>query len=219
MAKEKKAAWFKLYLHNKAVMQAVPNDVLGAAMKGIMDYFDEGVEPEMDPLTKVVFMSMRPFVDEANAQYEKDIESGKKSAQKRKEAKEAKSPSTPLNQKEEEKEKEKEEDEEEEKEEEKEIREKEEEEERVMIAAKPTRPRFTPPSESEVREYCNQMGYRFAPENFLNYYTSVGWKVGRNPMKDWKAALRNWNTKEKNYGKHTKHYEPEIPTWTIGVQL
>jgi len=30
------------------------------------------------------------------------------------------------------------------------------------------------------------------PEKFLDHYESNGWKVGRNPMKDWKAAVRTW---------------------------
>ena len=36
------------------------------------------------------------------------------------------------------------------------------------------------------------MGYSIRASKFIDYYTSNGWKVGKNPMKDWKAAVRSW---------------------------
>jgi hypothetical protein len=52
----------------------------------------------------------------------------------------------------------------------------------------------------EVKAYADETmsGSRDAPEAFHDYYTSNGWKVGRNPMKDWKAAYKNWIKREKN---------------------
>lgn len=52
--------------------------------------------------------------------------------------------------------------------------------------------RFTPPSREEVQAYIAEKGYRVDAERFIDYYTSNGWKVGKNPMKDWKAAVRTW---------------------------
>lgn len=61
----------------------------------------------------------------------------------------------------------------------------------------PKRKRFTPPTESELTAYAAEKGYtRFNAERFLAYYESNGWKVGRNPMKDWKAAVRNWASRD-----------------------
>ena len=57
--------------------------------------------------------------------------------------------------------------------------------------------RFTPPTLEEVAAYCRERGNSVSPERFIDYYTSNGWKVGRNPMKDWKAAVRNWEKGEK----------------------
>lgn len=62
------------------------------------------------------------------------------------------------------------------------------------------RSRFTPPSLTDVQEYCNQRGNKVDPERFIDYYTSNGWKVGKKPMKDWKAAVRTWERSE-NGGK------------------
>lgn len=58
------------------------------------------------------------------------------------------------------------------------------------------KPRFSPPSLDQVAEECKAKGYTFDPEHFISYYESNGWKVGRNPMKDWKAAARNWQSRE-----------------------
>ena len=52
--------------------------------------------------------------------------------------------------------------------------------------------RFTPPTLQELTDYCNEIGKMIDCERFLDYYESNGWKVGKNSMKDWKAAVRNW---------------------------
>ena len=60
-------------------------------------------------------------------------------------------------------------------------------------AAHPAAPRFKPPTLEEVAAYCAQMQYHMVdPVRWFNYYSANGWKVGRNPMKDWKAAVRTW---------------------------
>lgn len=65
------------------------------------------------------------------------------------------------------------------------------------------RERFTPPTLEEVQAYCKERHYGtidVSPQRFIDYYTSNGWKVGRNPMKDWKAAVRNWARGEHKQG-------------------
>ena len=57
--------------------------------------------------------------------------------------------------------------------------------------------RFVPPTLEEVSQYCNERQNGIDPQRFIDYYTSNGWKVGRNPMKDWRAAIRTWENKEK----------------------
>lgn len=53
--------------------------------------------------------------------------------------------------------------------------------------------RFSKPSVAEVSAYAEERGHRFFDaEKFVDYYESNGWKVGKNPMRDWKAAVRNW---------------------------
>ena len=57
--------------------------------------------------------------------------------------------------------------------------------------------RFTPPTVDEVRAYMLERGTTSDPERFVDFYESKGWMVGKNKMKDWKAAVRNW---ERNAG-------------------
>lgn len=51
---------------------------------------------------------------------------------------------------------------------------------------------FTPPSVSDVSDYCTLNGYGIDPESFVDFYASKGWMVGKNKMKDWKASVRTW---------------------------
>ena len=52
--------------------------------------------------------------------------------------------------------------------------------------------RFAPPTVDEVALYCQERGNQVDPDAFVNFYTSKGWMVGKNKMKDWKAAVRTW---------------------------
>lgn len=55
----------------------------------------------------------------------------------------------------------------------------------------PTRPRFVPPTLEEVTSYVQERGSKVDPQGFIDFYAAKGWMVGKNKMKDWKAACRN----------------------------
>lgn len=57
---------------------------------------------------------------------------------------------------------------------------------------KPARPPFRKPTIEEVTEYCRERKNTISPEGFIDHYKSQGWKVGKNAMKDWRAAIRTW---------------------------
>lgn len=59
-------------------------------------------------------------------------------------------------------------------------------------AEKPKRKVFVPPSVEEVHEYCCERMNNVDAEAFVDFYASKGWMVGKNKMKDWKAAVRTW---------------------------
>lgn len=56
--------------------------------------------------------------------------------------------------------------------------------------------RFTPPTLDDVSAYVRERGSDVDPQRFLDFYASKGWMVGKNPMKDWKAAVRTWEKRE-----------------------
>lgn len=60
---------------------------------------------------------------------------------------------------------------------------------------KPSRGAFAPPTLEDVSAYCSERGNGVDPDRFINFYESKGWMVGRNRMKDWKAAVRTWEQK------------------------
>jgi len=69
--------------------------------------------------------------------------------------------------------------------------------------------RFTPPTLEEVTAYCLERGNNVDPQHFIDYYTSNGWLVGKNKMKDWKAAVRTW---ERNGYSSNRHSKPKNQT-------
>lgn len=65
-------------------------------------------------------------------------------------------------------------------------------EEQVETPPTPSRGKFTPPTLEEVEAYCKERDRGVNPSKWFDFYTSKGWMVGKNKMKDWKAAVRTW---------------------------
>ena len=57
--------------------------------------------------------------------------------------------------------------------------------------------RFAPPTIQDVKAYCLERNNGISPEAFISHYEANGWMVGKNPMKDWRAAVRYWETTRK----------------------
>lgn len=72
--------------------------------------------------------------------------------------------------------------------------------------------RFSPPTVDQVREYCRERGNAVDPEAFLSHYQSNGWKVGKNSMKDWRAAVRTWEKNEGKFGKSQNGFFDQTTT-------
>lgn len=56
---------------------------------------------------------------------------------------------------------------------------------------------FVPPTVEEVKSYCDEKGYSVDPSQFVDFYESKGWLVGKSKMKDWKASVRTWQRNHK----------------------
>lgn len=55
--------------------------------------------------------------------------------------------------------------------------------------------RFAPPTPQEVAAYGKEIGFAVDGDQFCDFYASKGWLIGKNPMKDWKAAVRTWKAR------------------------
>lgn len=66
-------------------------------------------------------------------------------------------------------------------------------------STKQKRKRFVKPTISDIEQYCSEKNISINAQQFIDYYESNGWKVGRNSMKDWQATVRRWASN--NYGK------------------
>jgi len=76
----------------------------------------------------------------------------------------------------------------------------------VIVKDKAKAKRFVKPNIEDVVDYCNERKNNVDAEKFYDYYSSNGWKVGKNAMKDWKASVRTW---EKNSTDNKKVSQPK----------
>jgi hypothetical protein len=68
--------------------------------------------------------------------------------------------------------------------------------------------RFLDPSVEDVAAYCSERGNGVDPSKFVDFYASKGWMVGKNKMKDWKAAVRTWEANNPPK-KSSLHYDDD----------
>ena len=69
--------------------------------------------------------------------------------------------------------------------------------------------RFQKPSIEEIRQYCSSRNNSVDPEQFFNFYESKGWTIGKSPMKDWRAAVRTWEKREKEVPQRKREFRRE----------
>lgn len=87
----------------------------------------------------------------------------------------------------------------------------------VIVKDKVKAKRFVKPNVEDIIDYCNERNNYVDPQKFYDYYSSNGWKVGKNPMKDWRAAVRTW---EKNTEAPKKSkVEQSLSTWQEARQM
>ena len=175
-------------------MESVSDKAAGAGLKAAFRYFD-GEEIPDGSLTQqafTVFCVIRPYIDEAKADFEKSVESGKKGAKNRWGDNSPPMPPysppiandrPPMGCR----------------------REAEADAEISLLPDRergadkpPKRPRFAPPDVSEVAAYCSERKNKIDAAAFIDYYAARGWKLnGGQPMKDWRAAVRTWERRQK----------------------
>lgn len=79
------------------------------------------------------------------------------------------------------------------------------------VSIKNTRGVFVPPTVEMVKEYCLERNNNVDAEEFVDFYSSKGWMVGKNKMKDWKASVRTW---ERNSRQKKQSGKSELDEWS-----
>ena len=74
------------------------------------------------------------------------------------------------------------------------------------------RKRFVIPTPEEVQAYCDERKNGILGQQFCDFYSSKGWKIGKEPMKDWKAAVRTWEMRRKDQSPSIAQPQPQIST-------
>ncbi len=177
---------FVFYRSFYEAIKGMEDSMCASCFRALCEYGLNGKEETSDPIAAAILTMAKPNIDKNNKRYENGKlggEYGKLGGRPKKEnPKEAPNkPQENPNETPKEKETEKETDT--------------ETENSVSRGKKPRRV-FTPPSVEEVKAYCQERGNKVDAERFVDYYTANGWKVGKNSMKDWKAAVRNWEKQD-----------------------
>ena len=202
MAKEKRASWFKLFLNQKPMMDAVDDATLGRAIKAAMAYFETGEIIELEPLENVVFQTMKVHADEAVEDYERDIANGKKGGRPstKPPVTDPNPPLASLTQAEADADAEAEADADAEAEADTEAEEEAEANKEAIYynnnnkgaGRAQTACDFIPPSAQEVMDYCVQEGIYMNIPRFMDYHNATGWRRGNYRVTDWRPLVSYW---------------------------
>lgn len=166
----------------------------------VMDYAFDGSEPDETGVVQAMFLMIKPIIDLNNQRYENGCRGGRpknqtetktkpKNNQNETNAKPNDNVNDNVN-----------------------VNEKESVKKKVAVA-----PRFTKPSLDEVMDYCQERNNTVNAEQFMDFYESKGWRVGNQPMKDWRAAVRTWEKREQP--KENKPIEYALPKGTTKEEI
>lgn len=178
---------FTFYRSYYDALKNLPEKERAKVLFAILEYaLDEQEQNKLEGVCAACFLLIRPTLDSGRIKA-----ANRKNKTKTNEKQNENKAETKAEQNRKEKEKEKERDEEKEREREVE-RENDSSPPKAPVAAR----RFTPPTVGEVAAYCQERGSNVDAQRFVDFYASKGWKVGNAGMKDWHAAVRNWESRD-----------------------
>jgi len=220
--------YLKVFFDWTERFQRLSNEEFGQLIRAAIAYKQTGDVSDMEGRVALLFDVIRPDLDrdtarskEASARHrmagQKGAQSrwGKKDAEEDSQAmeKDDKDSKAMLCQEDDgiEEEKEEEEEQEEEKEQEQE-EEKEEEKEKESIPSAEgvcisSEAGTHIPTREEIKAFCEERKNGIDGDYFFDYYAATGWRVGQNPIRDWRALVRAWEQRDKQQGQ-----SPRPPT-------
>ena len=179
--------YLKVFTDFLEVAEGLSDGALARLFRAMLRYALDGTEPQMKSSERALWTVARQNIDRETAAYESKVEArreaGRKSGKVRREQSEQKG--TNLNKTNQDKDKEKEKD-------------KDNDKDNDSLSS--TEPRLTAeerekkPSLEEVMSFSQEAGLNVDVQYFYNYYEANGWYIGKRPIRDWKAALRSWES-------------------------
>lgn len=158
----------------------IPKDNQLEVYNAIMDYSMYGVDPDITGIALALFLAFKPQIDANNERYVNGTKGGRPKKEKPMVFKDGEN-KKPIVSENLETEK---------------PNEKENVKEKENIKENIKRKIFQAPTVEDVRKYCVERGNKVDPQSFIDFYESKGWMIGKNHMKDWKAAVRTWERSE-----------------------
>ena len=178
--------YFPCYHSYRKKIAKLSDEEVGKLFRCLLAYSEYGEVEELDGLVSIAFDFIADDIDRARASYEEKCSKNRANATGRKRSVANGGERSQDKDKDKTKDKDKSESKDETK-----------EECIGCTADKPPRAsRFTPPSVEEVKEYCRERGNNVNAQRFVDFYTAKGWKIGKDTMRDWKAAVRTWEKKD-----------------------
>ena len=83
MGKDKRPSWFKMFRHQKPLIDSVSNETAGIVIKAAFEYFETGEIPQLEPLEFALFSSIKQYIDESYEDFERKSEQNRQKALKR----------------------------------------------------------------------------------------------------------------------------------------
>lgn len=177
---------FTFYRSFYDAVKVLPKKEQTAVILAICAYALDNEEPKLNGTAAAIFTLVRPMLDSSR----RKAESGKRGGEVKQ------SESKPEANTKQEKEQEQEQD---------------KDKEQMLLGGNTKTTKFTPPPIEDVRAYCLERNKGVDPDRWYNHYTANGWMVGKNKMKDWKAAVRTWEPKgEEKHGRTGSDSNPVI---------
>ncbi len=178
--------YLKIFTDFLEIAEGLSDNTLARLFRAMLAYALNDTEPAFKGNERALWLMVRQSIDREKEAYEAKVDSMERcrEAKKQKEIKQKsmQPPKLSTEDKDKDKEKEKEKGKDKDKD--------------IYMGGEPPAPKahiyIQPPSLAEIETYCQERGNQVDPNYFYNYYQSNGWRVGKNPMRDWKAAVRAW---------------------------
>lgn len=198
--------YLKIWTSFREVIDPLNDGERGRLFTAMLEYAELGTLPEFKGNERFIWPSAKQAIDRARAESEKQTANGSKGGRPRSaQNKPTETQQNPTKPTETPKDKEKE---------------KRKESKETTLSGGKEKPlaRFSPPTVDEVAAYCRERENAVNAQRFLDFYAAKGWRIGKEPMKDWRAAVRTWEQRDNEPGKPAKtvsaqqyeqrHYQP-----------